>query len=143
MANNKIRGMVVFSKTKTEDSKNTVSILITPEQCLLLKDKAEVSDDLSKYKGTPLKFSDDGQEITFKTASQYDVKIYDDGEKTDKISLDDIGKNSEVELFFSIGETKYKGSKYQVAFLKSVNVLSLEEPTEYNPFGDESDTESF
>ena len=139
--NYKITGVVNYSgKTnKDDDAKNVIMLKITDEQ--IEKIKQLIGDD-SKYDGTPLKEQENG-EILLKLTSKFDVGIYD-GDKLmdeDEITLDTIGKGSEVQVFFSLGDSTYKRRTFKVAYLKSVSILELIEATKFNPCDKDSEVE--
>lgn len=134
MQNYKIKGIVKFAGIN--DEKMSVSLKLTEERAEQIT-KALGLDPM-KYEGTPVKESEDGEQY-FKTStkSTFNVKIYEQGEPTD-IEIVDIGEDSEVELFFGVKVIEYKSKgkrkEYQVAFLKSVNIITLVAPDIFNPF---------
>lgn len=131
MQNYNIKGTVKFSG-KSNDEKNVCSLILTEERAAELT--AKLALDPMTYEATPIKETEEG-EIFFKTSSQYPVTIYENGnEVTGEISLSDIGEESEVILFVGISVTTYKRKSYQVAYLKSVNIIKLIDAVRFNPF---------
>lgn len=128
--NYKISGVVNFCG-KSDDDKTVVTLLLTEERAKELIEKLKLDD--FKYDSTPVKETEKG-ELIFKTSSKYPVTIYDDGAETKDVKLEDIGKGSEVTLFVGVGEASFKKKTFQVAYLKSINVTSLEEHVPFNPF---------
>lgn len=126
--NFKITGIVSFAGKSREDEKNVVIIHLTDEQITALTALFE-----GDYESTPLKVTEDG-ELVLKTSSKYDVPIYDNGEITEEIGIEEIGKGSAVQLFVGAGEQTYKRKKFLVCYLKSINVLDMVEKTTFNPF---------
>lgn len=136
--NKKITGIVKFAG-KSNDEKNIVSLLLTDERAKELTTK--LSFDPEKYEGIPIKENTDG-ELLFKASSKYPVKIYDNGtEITQETSISEIGEESHVELFIGLSESTYKRKKYQVAYLKAINILELVPAETFNPFAKDSDLE--
>lgn len=126
-----VKGNVLFSG-KNPDGKNSVTIKLSEE--LAEKIRSAMNLDEQAYEGTPIKESEEG--ITyFKASSNFEVTIYDNGtEITGEITLDEIGEDSIVEIFIGIKETKYRSKTYQVAYLKSINIIKQLEKIKFNPF---------
>lgn len=138
MAKNfKIAGIVKYAG-KGNEEKNTVTLTLSDERAKELIEKLEL--DNQKYESIPVKENEEG-ELFLKASSKYPVNIYDNGAETEDIALDDIGEGSDVTIFVGIDITTYKRKQYQVAYLKSVNVISLVESERFNPFYKESDVE--
>jgi hypothetical protein len=137
--NYKMSGKVIFAGNSVEDGKHVVTLEILPEQVDKVK---ELIGDMFKYDATPLKTNENTGEIYFKASSKFDVPIYEHGKETDELALSDIGKGSEVELFFGLGESSYKRSDFSVAYLKSVNVLKFVPFTKFNPYDNKADVET-
>lgn len=135
--NYKVTGTVKYAG-KTNEEKNVISLLIDDERAKVLIEQLEL--DILTYESTPIKENEKGEQL-FRATSKFAVKIYGKGEETPNLSLTDIGEFSKVELFVGIATTKYKNKTYQVAYLKSVNILKLCEPTRFNPFEKNSDVE--
>lgn len=130
--NKKVTGYVRFAGTSRDDKKkNVVTLELTKERAEELTLKLGL--DEKKYNGIPIKTTEDG-EIYLKATSGFNVPIYEGAAPSDIIDLADIGKGSKVQLFIGIGETKYKNKLYQVAYLKSVSLIDLVEPVDFNPF---------
>lgn len=137
--NYKVNGTVHFAG-KSNEEKNTISLLLTDERAKELATKLEL-DNLT-YDGTPIKETEEGVQL-LKTSSKFPVKIYENGEESTDITLTDIGEGSEVSLFIGIDTSYYKPNKktYQVAYLKSIDVLNLIQSEIFNPFAKDSDVE--
>lgn len=139
--NFKVTGEVSFSGQQTgeSDDKQAVLLTITEERARELTEKLALKGTEAGFTYNPIKINDDG-EFFFKTSSKYPVEIYDDrGNIDEDTTLDDIGKGSEVQLFVSIGEGKYKNKQYQTAYLKGVRVINLVPYEKFNPFADGAD----
>lgn len=112
-------------------SKSVVSLKLTDERADVLRKVLKLEED--KHDGTPIKETEDGQQF-FKASTVYPIEIYDNGAIVEDIPIQDIGEDSQVIITVSIASTTYKRKSYQVAYLKAINILKLEEAVHFNPF---------
>lgn len=132
--NYKMTGTVEFCGKTNEQEKNTIILSLGENQIAKIR---ELIGDEAAYDGIPLKETEDGRTV-FKSSSKFDVTIYDDGTESDEIQIENIGKGSTVQIFFSIGESVYKRKHFCVAYLKAINVIDFVESTKFNPFEEDS-----
>lgn len=93
----------------------------------------------------PLKEQEDGT-MCFKAHSKFNIKVYDGGVRIEDEDdaeeiLDRIGAGSNVTLNVKFGEGKYKGRKYQTAYLCGLNINDLVDREEVNPFAEDETIE--
>lgn len=70
-----------------------------------------------------------------KALTNYKVAFYEDDVESDTVSsVDELGKGAVVDLFISIGESKFRRDKGFTAYLYAVNVHKFGELTKFNPF---------
>lgn len=70
-----------------------------------------------------------------KTQTNYRVDFYEDGVESDTVSsVDELGKGAVVDLFLSIGESKFRRDKGFTAYLSAVNVHKFGDTEKFNPF---------
>lgn len=134
----KARGIVKLAIKREDSGDRTILIEVTPEEVERIKKLSEIDDKCDN----PIKFGteeDDGK-LFFKAHTKYDIDIYENAEITEEVAFTDIGRGSEVELAVTIKDGKYKGKKYQSAYLKAVNIIDFVQAEEYNPFTEPEST---
>lgn len=120
--------------TFSRDGKFSILLKITEDDVTELIKKAELNTEID----CPIKVTDDG-EMLVKVHTQFDFPVYLNGVEQDvddetAIKAEEIGADSEVEIAFKVAEGKYKGKKYQSAYLKGIDIFKLVPATPYNPF---------
>lgn len=128
---------VTVKYAKEEDGKSVLSALITEDQQKAIFEKIieEFGEDAAEEaKWIPAKESDE-YGLYVKAQTNYRVDFYEDGVESDTVSsVDELGKGAVVDLFISIGESKYSRDKGFTAYLSSVNVHKFGEMVKFNPF---------
>lgn len=128
---------VTVKYAKQEDGKSVLSASITEDQQKAIFDKIieEFGEDAAaEAKWIPAKESDESG-LYVKAQTSYRVPFYEDGIESDTVSsVDELGKGAVVDLFLSIGESKYRRDKGFTAYLSAVNVHKFGELEKYNPF---------
>lgn len=120
--------------TFSNDGKFSIMVEITDEAAAELIEKAGLNTEID----CPVKTSDDGTKLV-KAHTQFAFPVYLDGVEQNPddetaIKAEEIGVDSEVEIAFKVVEGKYKGKKYQSAYLKGIDISKLVPATPYNPF---------
>ena len=70
-----------------------------------------------------------------KAQTNYKVAFYEDSVESDTVSsVDELGKGAVVDLFISIGESKFRRDKGFTAYLSAVNVHKFGDTEKFNPF---------
>lgn len=120
--------------TYSRDGKFSIFVEITEDAATELIEKAELDTELDG----PIKVTNDGTKLV-KAHTQFDFPVYLDGveqnpEDETAIKVEEIGADSEVEIAFKVVEGKYKGKKYQSAYLKGIDISKLVPAKPYNPF---------
>lgn len=120
--------------TFSRDGKFSILVKITEDAATELIEKAELNTEID----CPIKVTNDG-EMLVKAHTQFDFPVYLNGVEQDvddetAIKAEEIGADSEVEIAFKVVEGKYKGKKYQSAYLKGIDIFKLVPATPYNPF---------
>lgn len=122
---------------KEEDGKSVLSALITPDQQKAIFEKiiADFGEDAAAdAKWIPAKETDKAG-LYVKAQTNYKVDFYEDGVESDTVSsVDELGKGALVDLFISIGESKFRSDKGFTAYLSAVNVHKFGDTEKYNPF---------
>lgn len=118
----------------SRDGKFSILLEITEDDVTELIKKAELNTEID----CPIKVTDDGTKL-IKAHTQFDFPVYLDGveqnpEDETAIKAEEIGTDSVVEIAFKVVEGKYKGKKYQSAYLKGIDIFKLVPATPYNPF---------
>lgn len=128
---------VTVKYAKTEDGKSVLSASITADQQKAIFEKIieEFGEDAAaEAKWIPAKESDESG-LYVKTQTNYSVNFYEDGIESDTVSsVDELGKGAVVDLFLSIGESKYRRDKGFTAYLSAVNVHTIGDRKKFNPF---------
>ena len=132
----KINNVTVIFATE-EDGKSVLSASITPDQ------QKEIFEEIIAYFGEdaaadakwiPAKETDKVG-LHVKAQTNYKVDFYEDGVESDTVtSVDELGKGAVVDLFISIGESKFRRDKGFTAYLSAVNVHKFGDTEKYNPF---------
>lgn len=126
---------VMFAKE--EDGKSVLSASISADQQKAIC--AEIGetfgeDAAADAKWIPAKDSEENG-LYVKTQTSYKVDFYEDGVESDTVSsVDELGKGAVVDLFISIGESKFRRDKGFTAYLSAVNVHKFGDTEKFNPF---------
>ena len=127
---------VTVKYAKKEDGKSVLSASITADQQKAIFEKMieEFGEDaVAEAKWIPAKETEAG--LYVKAQTNYSVAFYEDGIESDTVSsVDELGKGAVVDLFLSIGESKFSRDKGFTAFLSAVNVHKFGDLTKFNPF---------
>lgn len=128
---------VTVKYAKMEDGKSVLSASITADQQKAVFEKIieEFGEDAAaEAKWIPVKESDESG-LYVKAQTSYRVCFYEEGIESDTVSsVDELGKGAVVDLFFSIGESKFRRDKGFTAYLSAVNVHKFGDTEKYNPF---------
>jgi hypothetical protein len=128
---------VTVKYAKEEDGKSVLSASITADQQKAIVEKIieEFGDDAAaEAKWIPAKETAEN-ELYVKAMTNYKVVFYEDGVESDTVSsVDELGKGAVVDLFLSIGESKFRRDKGFTAYLSAVNVHKFGELAKFNPF---------
>ena len=128
---------VTVKYAKEEDGKSVLSASITADQQkdIVAKIIEEFGDDAAaEAKWIPAKESAESG-LYVKAQTSYRVAFYEDGFESDNVSsVDELGKGAVVDLFLSIGESKFRRDKGFTAYLSAVNVHKFGELEKFNPF---------
>lgn len=128
---------VTVKYAKEEDGKSVLSALITPDQQKAIC--AEIVETFGEDAATeaqwiPAKESDESG-LYVKAITNYHVDFYEDGIESDAVSsVNELGKGAVVDLFITIGESKFRRDKGFTAYLSAVNVHKFGDTKKYNPF---------
>lgn len=128
---------VTVKYANEEDGKSVLSATISADQQKAIFDKIieEFGDDAAaEAKWSPVKETAES-ELYVKTQTNYKVDFYEDGVESDTVfSVDELGKGAVVDLFISIGESKFRRDKGFTAYLSAVNVYKFGDTEKFNPF---------
>ena len=128
---------VTVKYAKKEDGKSVLSASITADQQKAIFEKIieEFGEDAAaEAKWIPAKESDESG-LYVKAITNYHVDFYEDGIESDAVSsVDELGKGAVVDLFLSIGESKFRRDKGFTAYLSAVNVHKFGVTEKFNPF---------
>ena len=128
---------VTVKYTKENDGKSVLSASITADQQKAIFEKIieEFGNDAAaEAKWIPAKETDENC-IYVKAQTNYKVDFYEDGVESDTVSsVDELGKGAVVDLFISIGESKFRRDKGFTAYLSAVNVHKFGDTEKFNPF---------
>lgn len=128
---------VTVKYAREEDGKSVLSASITADQqkAILEKIIEEFGEDAAaEAKWIPAKESDE-YGLYVKTQTIYRVNFYEDAIESDAVfSVDELGKGAVVDLFLSIGESKFRRDKGFTAYLSAVNVHKFGDTEKFNPF---------
>lgn len=122
---------------KEEDGKSVLSASITADQQKAIVENIieEFGEDAAaEAKWIPAKETDKAG-LYVKAQTNYKVVFYEDGVESDTVSsVEELGKGAVVDIFFSIGESKFRRDKGFTAYLSAVNVHKFGELEKFNPF---------
>lgn len=128
---------VTVKYAREEDGRSVLTALITADQQKAIFEKIieEFGEDAAaEAKWIPAKESDE-YGLYVKAQTNYRVAFYEDGIESDTVSsVDELGKGAVVDLFLSIGESKFRRDKGFTAYLSAVNVHKFGELEKFNPF---------
>lgn len=128
---------VTVKYAKEEDGRSVLSASISADQKKDIFEKIieEFGEDAAaEAKWIPAKETDEAG-LYVKTQTNYRVDFYEDGAESDTLaSVDKLGKGAVVDLFISIGESKFRSDKGFTAYLSAVNVHKLGDTEKFNPF---------
>lgn len=128
---------VTVKYAKEEDGKSVLSASITADQQKAIYEKIieEFGNDAAaEAKWIPAKETDENC-IYVKAQTNYKVDFYEDGVESDIVSsVNELGKGAVVDLFISIGESKFRRDKGFTAYLSAVNVHKFGDMEKFNPF---------
>lgn len=128
---------VTVKYAREEDGKSVLSASITADQQKDIFEKIieEFGEDAAaEAKWIPAKESDES-DLYVKAQTSYKVAFYEDGIESDTVaSVDELGKGAVVDLYISIGESKFRREKGFTAYLSAVNVHKFGEIEKFNPF---------
>lgn len=128
---------VTVKYAREEDGKSVLSASITADQQKSIFEKMieEFGEDAAaEAKWIPVKESDESG-LYVKAQTSYRVNFYEDGIESDTVSrVDELGKGAVVDLFISIGESKFRREKGFTAYLSAVNVHKFGDTEKFNPF---------
>jgi hypothetical protein len=128
---------VTVKYAKEEDGTSVLTASITADQQKSIFEKIieEFGEDAAEEaKWIPAKESAESG-LYVKAQTNYRVAFYEDGVESNTVSsVDELGKGAVVDLFLSIGESKYSRDKGFTAYLSAVNVHKFGELAKFNPF---------
>lgn len=128
---------VTVKYAKEEDGKSVLFASISADQQKDIFEKIieEFGEDAAAgAKWIPAKETAES-ELYVKTQTNYKVAFYEDGVESDTVSsVDELGKGAVVDLFISIGESKFRRDKGFTAYLSAVNVHKFGDTEKFNPF---------
>lgn len=128
---------VTVKYAKEEDGKSVLSASISADQQTAIFEKIIETfgeDAAVEAKWIPAKDSEENG-LYVKAQTNYKVDFYEDGNESDIIStVNELGKGAIVDLFISIGESKFRRDKGFTAYLSAVNVHKFGDTEKFNPF---------
>ena len=128
---------VTVKYAKEENGKSVLSASISASQKNDIFEKIieEFGEDAAEEaKWIPAKETDENG-LYVKAQSNYKVNFYEDSVESDIVSsVNELGKGAVVDLFISIGESKFRRDKGFTAYLSSVNVHKFGDTEKFNPF---------
>ena len=128
---------VTVKYARDEDGKSVLSAAITADQQKAIFEKIieEFGEDAAAdAKWIPAKETD-ASGLYVKAQTNYKVDFYEDGVESEILtSVDELGKGAIVDLFISIGESKFRRDKGFTAYLSAVNVHKFGDTEKFNPF---------
>ena len=138
MAKSKMKlNNVTVKYAKEEDGKSILSASITADQQKAIIEKIIEDfgeDAAAEAKWIPVKETAEAG-LYVKVQTNYKVDFYEDGIESDIIScVDELGKGAVVDIFISIGESKFRRDNGFTAYLSAVNVHKFGDTKKYNPF---------
>lgn len=128
---------VTVKFAKEEDGKSVLSASVTADQQKAIFEKIieEFGEEAaSEAKWIPAKESSESG-LYVKAQTGYHVDFYEDGVESDTVSsVDELGKGAVVDIYISIGESKFRRDKGFTAYLSAVNVHKFGDTEKFNPF---------
>lgn len=128
---------VTVKYAKELDGRSVLSASITEDQQKAIFEKIieEFGDDAAaEAKWIPAKETEESG-LYIKTQTNYRVEFYEDGVESDTVSsVEELGKGAVIDIFISIGESKFRRDKGFTAYLSAVNVHKFGEMDKFNPF---------
>ena len=128
---------VTVKYAKEEDGKSVLSAEISADQQNKIFEKImeEFGEEAAaEAKWMPAKETDEDG-LYVKVQTNYKVAFYEDCVESDTVSsVDELGKGAVVDLFISIGESKFRREKGFTAYLSAVNVHKFGDVEKFNPF---------
>lgn len=128
---------VTVKYANEKDGKSVLSAFISADQQKDIFEKIieEFGEDAAaEAKWIPAKESDES-DFYVKAYTNYKVDFYEDSVESDAVSsVDELGKGAVVDLFISIGESKFRRDKGFTAYLSAVNVHKFGDTEKFNPF---------
>ena len=128
---------VTVKYAREEDGKSVLSAAITADQQKAIFEKIieEFGEDAAAdAKWIPAKETD-ASGLYVKAQTNYKVDFYEDGVESEILtSVDELGKGAIVDLFISIGESKFRRDKGFTAYISAVNVHKFGDTEKFNPF---------
>lgn len=122
---------------KEEDGKSVISASISADQHKAIFEKIIENfgeDAAAEAKWIPSKETSEAG-FYVKAQTNYKVDFYEDGKESDTVSsVDELGKGAVVDIFISIGESKFRRDKGFTAYLSAVNVHKFGDVNKFNPF---------
>lgn len=128
---------VTVKYAKEEDVKSVLTAYISADQQKAIFEKIieEFGEDaVAEAKWIPAKETTEG-DLYVKAQTNYRVDFYEDGVESETVSsVNELGKGAVVDLFISIGESKFRSEKGFTAYLSAVNVHKVGDTEKFNPF---------
>lgn len=128
---------VTVKYANEEDGKSVLSAFISADQQKAIFEKIieEFGEDAAAdAKWIPAKETDEN-DFYVKAHTNYKVDFYEDSVESDTVSsVEELGKGAVVDLFISIGESKFRRDKGFTAYLSAVNVHKFGDVEKFNPF---------
>lgn len=128
---------VTVKYANEEDGKSVISVFISADQQKAIFEKIieEFGEDAAAdAKWIPAKETDEN-DLYVKAQTNYKVDFYEDGVESDTVaSVEELGKGAVVDIYISIGESKFRRDKGFTAYLSAVNVHKFGDTEKFNPF---------
>lgn len=128
---------VTVKYANEEDGKSVISVFISADQQKAIFEKIieEFGEDAAAdAKWIPAKETDEN-DLYVKAQTNYKVDFYEDGVESDTVaSVEELGKGAVVDIYISIGESKFRRDKGFTAYLSAVNVHKFGDVEKFNPF---------
>lgn len=128
---------VTVKYANEEDGKSVLSAFISADQQKAIFEKIieEFGEDAAAdAKWIPAKEIDEN-DLYVKAQTNYKVDFYEDGVESDTVaSVEELGKGAVVDIYISIGESKFRRDKGFTAYLSAVNVHKFGDTNKFNPF---------
>lgn len=122
---------------REDDGKSVVSATISEDQQRAIQEKIiDVfgTDAAAEACWIPVKETEENG-LYVKCHTNYKVDFYEDAIESDDISsVSELGKDALVDIFISIGESKFRRDKGFTAYLSAVNIHRFGDTEKFNPF---------